>query len=108
MTSSSEMMNKFLVSNEVAIEELQEEIVELQLQLNASVLLDDKLHASLTDMESRASEKRQKHEELFNARNEVLDGINKLLAQSLERNDHLATQYVKILIGSLEGKGCIS
>ena len=96
MESSTQMMTKFLSANTTSIEELEEEIAELQLQVEAAIRLEDSLKASLSEVQNRSMNQQTKHDNLMSGRRYTLDNISKLLTDSLTENDRLATKYINI------------
>lgn len=96
MASSSVMMNKLLLSNERAIDELNEELIELNLQLDSEKDLSSKLKKSLQQVQERAMHHGKQHELQAEQRTASWEELKQNLEISLQENKELAIQYINL------------
>jgi len=95
MASSSVMMNKLLLSNQNAIDDLNDELNELQIQLDSGQGLESKLRDSLLETKDRSCLQRNIHSNQLMCRQNTLVTSKDILATSLDKNKKLASKYIE-------------
>jgi len=96
MASSSIMMNRLLLSNQNAIQELNDEIAELQIQLDSGQGLEMTLRQSLSSVQERSKCQHEKHSTLKEGREKTLIRLKEEVVTALNENQTVAEEYIQL------------
>jgi len=95
MASSAVIMNRLLLANQKAMQELNEEIEELQIQIENGQGIELKLRESLANVKERSSNQKEQHTIQKESRTKALDKLKDEIEGALLDNRTLAERYVE-------------